>query len=336
MKKPSQQISSISRNGTMVYLNIKGKQYQFDLKGPKLGRGAMGEVFRGVEIATGKPVAIKQVNPRYARNPEIRQRARQEARMQFAHPNLVQMLGFCESPQQDRGDLFIVSGLVNGKNIDKFINESIRTLPHPEKRICELFMPVLDALDYLHEKGILHMDVKPSNIMVEQGRNVRLMDLGIAYLTQQSADGGSTSGVMGTPRYAATEQFNNSADNDSPQLSRATDIYEAGVTLYELITRQNPYQAPTVAEAKKLHQSRSLEKRSVISAPVYQVVCKATAINPYDRYQSAGEMKSALKKALQEADIPWYKKYWWAIAIVAALVILLVVLLLILMKSFIL
>ncbi len=331
MKRPSQQIpNSITRKGSMVYLNIRGKQYQFDINGPRLGRGAMGEVFRGVEIATGAPVAVKQVNPRYANNPEIRQRARQEARMEFAHPNLVQMLGFCEAPQ-GVGDCYIVSRMVNGKNIDVFINESIRTLPQPERRICELFMPVLDALDYLHEKGILHMDVKPSNIMVEQGRNVRLMDLGIAYLSQQVAGSGSSSGVMGTPRYAAPEQFNSSTDSDSPQLTRATDIYEAGVTLYELITRKNPFQAPTVAEAKKLHHEHNLEKLNLISPPVYQVVCKATAIDPSNRYQTAGEMKAALKKALQEDGMPWYKKYWWVIAAVVAVVVLLALLLVLLL-----
>ena len=76
----------------------------------------MGLVFRGVESATGVPVAIKQVNPRFANNPEIRRRARQEARMEFDHPNLVQMLGFCELPQ-GKGDFFIVSRMVNGTNI---------------------------------------------------------------------------------------------------------------------------------------------------------------------------------------------------------------------------
>lgn len=307
MMKPPQQPNTISRNGSKVSLRIRGKQYLFDLNGPTLGKGAMGLVFRGVESATGVPVAIKQVNPRFANNPEIRRRARQEARMEFDHPNLVQMLGFCESPQ-GKGDFFIVSRMVNGMNIDKFINDNIRTLPNPEKRICELFMPVLDALDYLHEKGILHMDVKPSNIMVEQGRNVRLMDLGIAYLSQQTADGGTSSGVMGTPRYAAPEQFNSAAAGAPSQLKRATDIYEAGVTLYELITRQNPYKAPTVAEAKKLHQDKSLSMNNMISPAVYQVVSRATAFNPDDRYQKASEMKAALQRTLMVDPDPWYKR----------------------------
>jgi serine/threonine-protein kinase len=307
MKAPTQHPNGIFRKGFKVSLRIRDKQYLFDLNGPTLGKGAMGLVFRGVESSSGIPVAIKQVNPRFADNPEIRRRARQEARMEFDHPNLVQMLGFCESPQ-GKGDFFIVSRMVNGENIDKFVNENIRTLPQPEKKICELFLPVLDALEYLHQKGILHMDVKPSNIMVEQGRNVRLMDLGIAYLSQQTPDGGSSSGVMGTPRYAAPEQFNSNADGEGPNLTRATDIYEAGVTLYELITRQNPYKAPTVAEAKKLHQAEGLSKNSMISPAVYQVVCRATAINPQERYQTAAEMKAALKQALMVNPEPWYRR----------------------------
>ena len=240
MGTPQPKPSGITRNGTKVCLNIKGKQYFFDTHSPLLGKGAMGEVFRGIEANTGKAVAIKRVNPKYANNPDIRRRARQEARLEFDHPNLVQMLGCCEvSP--NKGDIFIVSRMVSGQNIDQFINDNIRSLPQPEHRICELFIPVLDALGYLHEKGILHLDIKPSNIMMEKGKNVRLMDLGIADVAQAADNDTLTSSVMGTPRYAAPEQFKSNKDHDECLLSKATDIYEAGVTLYELITQKNPF-----------------------------------------------------------------------------------------------
>lgn len=321
MKKPVQQkTSSVTRNGSKVYLNIRGKQYHFDTHGPILGRGAMGEVFQGVEASTGKPVAIKRVNPNFANNPDIRRRARQEARLEFDHPNIVQMLGFCEEAP-NKGDIFIVSRMVVGQNIDKFINENIRSMPQPEHRICDLFMPVLDALDYLHEKGILHLDIKPSNIMMEKGKNVRLMDLGIAYVSQDNSSTAS-SGVMGTPRYAAPEQFCSNPEDKDSALSKTTDIYEAGVTLYELLSRKNPFVASTIAEFKDLHNKKTLPPIKSISSPVFQVLLKATSINPDDRYKSASEMKAALKRALTPKQEPWWKRYWWIGAIIGALILL--------------
>ena len=312
--------SGITRNGTKVCLNIKGKQYLFDTNSPLLGKGAMGEVFRGIEASTGKAVAIKRVNPKYANNPDIRRRARQEARLEFDHPNLVQMLGCCEA-SPNKGDIFIVSRMVSGQNIDQFINDNIRSLPQPEHRICELFMPVLDALGYLHEKSILHLDIKPSNIMMEKGKNVRLMDLGIADVTQASENDPITSGVMGTPRYAAPEQFKSNKDNNECLLSKATDIYEAGVTLYELITQKNPFSAPTIAEFREQHNTKTLQPDKSISAPVFHVLRKATAVNPKERYQTVWEMKTALKQALVVKPKSWLKQYWWIAVVILSLIV---------------
>lgn len=322
METPQPKPSGITRNGTKVCLNIKGKQYLFDTHSPLLGKGAMGEVFRGIEASTGKAVAIKRVNPKYANNPDIRRRAHQEARLEFDHPNLVQMLGCCEvSP--NKGDIFIVSRMVSGQNIDQFINENIRSLPQPEHRICELFMPVLDALGYLHEKSILHLDIKPSNIMMEKGKNVRLMDLGIADVVQaQVTDNDTiTSSVMGTPRYAAPEQFKSNKDNDKNLLSKATDIYEAGVTLYELITQKNPFLGPTIVEFRKQHETKALQPTKFISASVLHVLQKATAVSPKDRYQTVWEMKTALKQALAVKPKSWLEQYWWIVAITMSLIV---------------
>lgn len=322
MGTPQPKSSSIIRSGKKVCLNIKGKQYFFDIHSPLLGKGAMGEVFRGIEASTGKAVAIKRVNPKYANNPDIRRRARQEARLEFDHPNLVQMLGCCEvSP--DKGDIFIVSRMVSGQNIDKFINDNIRSLPQLEYRICELFMPVLDALGYLHEKSILHLDIKPSNIMMEKGNNVRLMDLGIADVAQaQITDNDTiTSSVMGTPSYAAPEQFKSNKDNDENLLSKATDIYEAGVTLYELITQKNPFIGPTIPEFRKQHETKSLQPTKSISSPVLHVLQKATAITPQDRYQTVWEMKTALKQALAVKPRSWIEQYWWIVVMMLSLIV---------------
>ena len=313
----------VTKKGDTIYLNIGQRWFQYNERS-LLGSGAMGTVYKGYDCNSHEPVAIKRVIDRYANNPEIRRRAHQEAELMFRHPNLVEMIGCCEiSP--NRGPIFIVSNFVQGENIDKFINDHVRSLPNVERRICELFIPVLDALSYIHQKGIIHMDIKPSNIMMEQGKNVRLMDLGIADVTDTINT--ATSGMMGTPKYAAPEQF--SDPETRSQLTAATDIYEAGVTLYELITMNNPFGAETVLEAKELHQELILEKKPMMSDAVYQVIRKATAIFPSDRYQNAGQMKKALTDALSAPD-PSPNMLFFAIlgALAVAVIVLLLIFLL--------
>ena len=310
----------VTQKDDTIYLNIGQRWFQYNERS-LLGSGAMGTVYKGYDCNSGEPVAIKRVMDRYANNPEIRRRAHQEAELMFRHPNLVEMIGCCEIAP-DRGPIFIVSNFVQGENIDKFINDHVRSLPNVEKRICELFIPVLDALSYIHQKGIIHMDIKPSNIMMEQGKNVRLMDLGIADVTDTMNT--ATSGMMGTPKYAAPEQF--SDPETRPQLTAATDIYEAGVTLYELITMYNPFGAETGLEAKELHQEMILEKKTMMSDAVYQVIRKATAIYPSDRYQNAGQMKKALMEALSKPDPP---SNWLLFGILGILGVAVIVLLLI-------
>ena len=310
----------VTQKGDTIYLNIGQRWFQYNERS-LLGSGAMGTVYKGYDCNSGEPVAIKRVKDNYANNPEIRYRAHQEADLMFRHPNLVEMLGCCEIAP-DRGPIFIVSNYVNGENIDQFINTHVRALPNVEKRICELFLPVLDALSYIHQKGIIHMDIKPSNIMMEQGKNVRLMDLGIANISDTVNT--ATSGMMGTPKYAAPEQFSDSEKR--PQLTAATDIYEAGVTLYELITMHNPFNASTVLEARELHRELVLEKKPMMSEAVYQVIRKATAIYPSDRFQNAGQMKMALKEALAAPEPSSNTLLYWIIGLLGALAIILLIL----------
>lgn len=317
----------VSKKGSVYYLNIGNHWYQYDERTKPLGAGAMGVVYKGYDSRTGEMVAIKRVLDKYANIPEIRRRAHQEADLMFRHPNLVEMLGCCEL-SAGYGPIFIVSRFVHGENIDSFINNYVRSLPHAERRICELFFPVLDALSYIHSKGIIHMDIKPSNIMMESGRNVRLMDLGIADIS--NTVNGSSSGMMGTPKYAAPEQF---SDIDRKlQLTPATDIYEAGVTLYELLTMQNPFAANSVAEAKQLHQGTILQPTPQMSQSVYQVLLKATDIDASQRFQRASEMKKALEQALRTPDpVPSFIWIYILVGVIGA-ILLLVLLILVLLK----
>ena len=300
----------VTKRGNVIYLKIGSSVYQYDERQNPLGAGAMGVVFKGFECNTNTPVAIKRIIDRYANNPVIRSRAYQEADLMFRHPNLVEMLGCCEvQPNRVLANASLVVELTEA-----------------EKRICELFIPVLDALAYIHQKGIIHMDIKPSNIMMENGRNVRLMDLGIADV--HNTINSTTSGMMGTPKYAAPEQF---SDTDAPpKLTVATDIYEAGITLYELITTQNPFTAVTIAEAKEKHRDMVLPFVVGLSRPVYDVIRKATSINPEDRYQSAGAMKMDLMEAIRSK--PTSPKWFYAVVALVFLLLVLMILMILMIS----
>lgn len=314
----------VKRKNNTICIELGPHKYVYDERSPILGEGAMGVVYKGYELGTGKTVAIKRVRDCFANIPDIRKRAHLEANLMFSHPNLVEMLG-CFEVDLQRGPIFIVSGFIDGENIDHFINRELKAFPNVEHRICYMFLSVLDALSYIHKKGIIHMDIKPSNIMVEKGRNIRLMDLGIADVSNHAV----AEGMMGTPKYAAPEQFA-TKDKHIIKLGPSTDIYEAGVTLYELITKKNPFVTSSIEDSKKRHETLVLQKTPDISNEVLNIIRKATAIDPSMRYQSAAEMKFALKQVLIN---PISKPKIWlyvSVAMISILILFAVVLLYIL------
>jgi serine/threonine-protein kinase len=291
----------------MISLLIGKHEYRFD-EDDIIGEGAMGTVYRGYEVNSGRPVAVKRVHDELADNQRVRQRAHLEGDLGFTHSNLVEMLGYCEDSPYE-GPIFLVSGYVDGEIINKYIAKSIGSLhltdAERERRICEMFLPVLDALAFLHSHDLRHLDIKPSNIMVENGRNVRLMDLGIV---DSGIDHHGIGGrLIGTPRFAAPEQFADSAIK--APLTTATDIYQAGVTLYTLLTDTNPF-SHDIAKACKEHQTKLLPPAPHISQAILTVVRKAANPKPDQRYQSANEMKMALVKVLYQNNIGTKRRLW--------------------------
>lgn len=290
------QTANIFVQNNIAFLKIERNHYCFDLRERPIGQGAMGTVYRGWNYQTQELVAIKQVKQRYADIPAIRARARQEAALKFRHRNLVEMLGLCEE-HPGHGAMFIVSKWVNGVNIDDFVKRSMGGFAHDMrvKRICELIYPVLDALAFIHSHGVVHLDIKPSNIMVENGNNVRLMDLGIAY-AETPVSGSSTTGLMGTPKYAAPEQFSQ-REMENTGLNARTDLYELGVTIYELITGSNPFECQTLQEIAEKHRLGSLPESALVPKPLMQVLQRATAPQQNSRFASAQEMRLAIEQS---------------------------------------
>lgn len=287
--------------GSNVYLRVDKEWYVYDAHSTPIGGGAMGIVFLGRSYPDGgQRVAIKQVYPQYAEIPSIRERARIEGSLRFNHTYLIKMVGCCEyDPVNNKGPLWIISHLVQGKNLNEHVEENLRKDSHAVKKIIEAFFPVLDALQYLHEGYILHLDIKPSNIMYENGCHVRLMDLGIAAVG--STDHGDTVGMLGTPKYAAPEQWTGK-DQKSIDVSPSTDVYQTAVSLYELLTQYNPYDAPTVHQMMELHRTMSLPQVPELPKEIYPVLKKATDPIPKNRYQSAQDFKKDLREALRRYE----------------------------------
>lgn len=284
-------------------LRIERQMFWYSNASVPLGRGGMGEVYLGREWTTSRPVAIKKVHERYANIPEIRRRARTEAGMTFRHGNLIEMIGCCESIS-GQGPLFIISNYVNGSNIDKFIaaNFSGMDCVTRQRKIVELLFPVLSALEFVHGYNIVHLDIKPSNIMIENGCNVRLMDLGIALVSDSATTFGVPSGnangtgLMGTPKYAAPEQFGN--DFGTGPINASTDIYEFGVMLYELLSGINPFIGNTLKETIDNHLHRKLPYSANMTSEMYDVLTCATHPDQRLRYSNVGQLREALQEAL--------------------------------------
>ncbi len=276
-----------------IYLLVMGEWYCYDPTSTPLGSGAMGTVYMGYRVKDGARMAIKRVKDSYSNNPMIRERAKQEASLAFRHNNLVEMIGYCEYAPEN-GPIFLVSKYVSGKNIDEYAKEFLNGSDRVEK-ICNAIFQVLDALEYVHSRGVIHRDIKPSNIMVECDSNIRLMDLGIARMN----DGNKFSqyGFIGTPQYAAPEQILRDKTR-TVQINAATDIYALGITFYEILTGGNPFDADTEVDTLTRQMRESLPANDAIPKRIMSVIAKATEKEQSKRFQTAGDFRDALNDAL--------------------------------------
>lgn len=289
-----------------LYLYVMNEWYCYEPTSAPLGSGAMGTVYLGYRCKDGARMAIKRVKDSFANNPMIRERAKQEASLAFRHHNLVEMIGYCEYAP-NAGPIFMVSKFVSGKDIDKYVAEYLNG-PDRVEKICLAIYQVLDALEYVHSRGVIHRDIKPSNIMVEEDSNVRLMDLGIARM-----NGGnkfSAYGFIGTPQYAAPEQILRDKAGTA-QINAATDIYALGITFYELLTGNNPFNCETEVDTLTRQIREPLPSSEAIPRRLMAVILKATEKEQGRRYQRASEFRDAIKEAMLPPKTFWDRLRDW-------------------------
>src|SRR5439155_1437370 len=229
-------------------------------------------------------VALKLL-PRAGRSADARDRFMREARAAGAlqHPNIVTIYDLGESDDQ----LFIAMELVDGRDLSSLIALSE---PLALERKLDMVIEVLQGLSYAHERGVIHRDVKPSNVRIASDGSVKIMDFGIARL--QSADVTGSGAIVGTPTYMAPEQITNGA------ISPATDIFAVGCVLYELLAYRKPFEGETVHGV--LYQVLTTDPKPLrtmapsIPAALERVVGKALNKVPEERFETARQMQSAL------------------------------------------
>lgn len=278
-----------------LYLFAVDEWFCYNMQNEPLGSGSMGTVYLGYRLKNGEKVAIKRVKDSFSNNYSIRERAKQEASLAFRHPNLVEMLGYCEyAPTY--GPIFIISRFINGTKLDEHVKMYLDDREDRVYKICNCILSVLDALDYIHSRGVVHRDIKPTNIMVENGMNIRLMDLGIARMNQGNKF--SAYGFVGTPQYAAPEQIIRDG-NSSVQINASTDIYELGITCYELLAGTNPFDCESEIITLTKQLTEKLPASNAIPRKLMQVLWKATEKNQLKRYQTARQFKAAIEQAMQ-------------------------------------
>jgi serine/threonine protein kinase len=253
----------------------------------KLGEGGMGVVYKGIDTGLDREVAIKVLTPELANNPELVERFRTEAKAQATlnHTNIATLYAFL----QVEGQCLIVMEYLDGRTFEELLMKHGK---FPPKDAVSLIRQALMGLGFAHRRGIVHRDVKPSNLMLTDSGIVKVMDFGIAKLT--TAQSKTRTGMrMGTLPYMSPEQIR------SQPVDARSDIYSLGITLYQLLTALLPFRSDSDYELMRQHISEPPPPPTSLSADVpkgiEQCVMKALAKDPAMRFQSAEKFGAALE-----------------------------------------
>ena len=280
-----------------------------DLEGRRLGdryrieslvaSGGMAAVWRATDEVLGRRVAVKVLHDRLGRDRDVVTRFRREAvaAARLSHPAVVRVF---DTGEED-GLNYIVMELSEGRTLQDVLE---RDAPLPPTEAVAIVRAVLRGLAHAHRGGVVHRDVKPSNILLDGNGLVKVTDFGIAK-AGFAEDLTTTGNLMGTARYLATEQV------EGGVVDARADLYASGIVLYELLTGRPPFRAETNLAAATMRLTTEPPPpgalRSGIPRSLDAAVMRALAREPENRYQSAEEMSEALERAMPgtgPGDVP--------------------------------
>ncbi len=254
----------------------------------KVGEGGMGSVYRGVDMMLDRDVAIKVLRPELARDPQLVERFRKEAKTlaKLSHPAVAMVYSFF----REGDELFLVMEFVEGKSLDKVLRSEGAFDPREAVR---LFGVILEGIATAHRQGVIHRDIKPENIMVTPDGSAKIMDFGIAWMVGQ-ARMTRAGHLVGTPHYMSPEQVR----GEDP--GAASDIYSLGAVLYELVTGQLPLTADSDFEIMRAHIEREPPPPQDLSERVppwlNDAILRALAKEPDQRFPDAASFGKALSR----------------------------------------
>jgi Tol biopolymer transport system component/tRNA A-37 threonylcarbamoyl transferase component Bud32 len=260
----------------------------------KIGQGGMATVYKAYQPGLDRYVALKVLPPTHAEQSGFSERFRREAKAiaNLHHPNILPVHDF----GQEEGHSFIVMRYIEGTRTLKELMETPLSLV----QAAGLIEQIAAALDHAHQQGVIHRDMKPSNVLMD-GDWALLTDFGLAKMTEASVKLTGSGVGIGTPAYMSPEQGQGVA------VDHRTDIYSLGVILFEMLTGQIPHDAetPFAIVLKRITEPLPLPRaiNPEIPEAVERVILKALAREPDDRFASAGAMAAAFQQAVSEAII---------------------------------
>ncbi|MFT3700685.1 MAG: serine/threonine-protein kinase [Kofleriaceae bacterium] len=261
-----------------------------------LGQGGMSVVYKARHKMTEQEVALKILPPELAAHSQVKSRFLEEAKALAAldHPNIVHLYNF----GQENQSFVLAMQFVSGKTWERMILESKRLYWTQSVKIA---IDVLKALEYAHSRGVIHRDMKPSNVLVRNHDSMAtVMDFGIAKMTT-STKLTATGQTMGTVRYMSPEQVR------GQEVDLRTDIYSLGATMYESLVGDTPFDGSTHFEIMTKHLSEAPKRPSSLGvdlpATVEEALMRSLAKRAADRFETARDMRLVLEAALRDGDV---------------------------------
>ncbi len=256
----------------------------------EIGAGGMGRVYEGTDRSLGRRVAIKKMRDELRADPRERARFVAEAKTVAAlhHPNIVDIYAIAE----EGADVYLVFEYVDGKTVHELVYERGRLEPAAAASVTRA---CADALEFAHARGVIHRDMKPSNVMIDGAGQVKVMDFGIARAAKDAlARGTMTNTVVGTPPYMAPEQ-------EQGQVRRESDVYALAICAYEMLAGELPFSGVGMGMSlNKLNMAYEPVTKRVAGLPptVDAAFARAFQPDPGKRWRSPAEFAAALESAL--------------------------------------